>query len=202
MNLTSAILLSAVVTTAYTVLGGCGRLHTRTCFSWGSSRLPAAALPFVIGGAGGLHHVGDPYAGSPERRRPESVRRRLAGYVGDADLRRHTGTATSARVCAGRRRRQPSIGVVRVSTIAFTVPPLLMGIAAFRLVASRHRRARVATPATMPLLFAAVPPVVGLLGLSAIGAVTSSFSSSILSAGRCSAGTAASGCCGRRLLRR
>jgi hypothetical protein len=77
-----------------------------------------------------------------------------------------------------------------------------MGIAAFRLVASRHRRARVATPATMPLLFAAVPPVVGLLGLSAIGAVTSSFSSSILSAGRCSAGTAASGCCGRRLLRR
>ena len=72
-------------------------------------------------------------------------------------------------------------------TIAFTVPPLLMGIAAFAYpwpadVVSRLR----ATPAdAMPLLFArAVPPVIGWLGLAAIvGAVTSSFSSSCLSAG-------------------
>src|SRR3954464_4812956 len=96
-----------------------------------------------------------------------------------------------------------------VVTIAFPVPPLLMGIAAFAYpwstdVVSRLR----ATPAdAMPLLFAhavppvigwarpaaaampllvahAVPPVIGWLGLAAIvGAVTSSFSSSCLSAG-------------------
>jgi high affinity choline transporter 7 len=72
-------------------------------------------------------------------------------------------------------------------TIAFTVPPLLMGVAAFAYPWPADIRAQLlASPAdTMPLLFArAVPPVIGLLGLAAIiGAVTSSFSSSILSAG-------------------
>ena len=72
-------------------------------------------------------------------------------------------------------------------TIAFTVPPLLMGVAAFAYPWPADLVARLqATPAeTMPLLFLrAVPPVIGLLGLAAIvGAVTSSFSSSILSAG-------------------
>ena len=62
-----------------------------------------------------------------------------------------------------------------------------MGIAAFAYPWSRENLARLsATPAdAMPLLFAtAVPPAIGLLGLAAIiGAVTSSFSSSILSAG-------------------
>jgi high affinity choline transporter 7 len=74
-----------------------------------------------------------------------------------------------------------------VLTIAFTVPPLLMGVAAFGYPWSSATLARLqANPAeTLPLLFAqAVPPLVGMLGLAAIvGAVTSSFSSSILSAG-------------------
>jgi high affinity choline transporter 7 len=74
-----------------------------------------------------------------------------------------------------------------VMTIAFTVPPLVMGVAAFAYPWSAGDAARLqASPAdAMPLLFAkAVPPMVGLLGLAAIiGAVTSSFSSSILSAG-------------------
>jgi high affinity choline transporter 7 len=74
-----------------------------------------------------------------------------------------------------------------VMTIVLTVPPLLMGIAAFSYPWSSDLVSRLqTTPAdTMPLLFArAVPPFVGVLGLSAIiGAVTSSFSSSILSAG-------------------
>jgi len=72
-------------------------------------------------------------------------------------------------------------------TIAFTAPPLIMGVAAFAYPWSRENLVRLtATPAdAMPLLFAtAVPPAIGLLGLAAIiGAVTSSFSSSILSAG-------------------
>lgn len=72
-------------------------------------------------------------------------------------------------------------------TIALTVPPLLMGLGAFAYAWAPEASARLrATPAdAMPLLLAhAVPPIVGLLGLAAIvGAVTSSFSSSILSAG-------------------
>ena len=74
-----------------------------------------------------------------------------------------------------------------VLTIALTVPPLLMGIGAFAFPWPEALSARLAgSPAdAMPLLFAhAVPPAIGLLGLAAIiGAVTSSFSSSILSAG-------------------
>ena len=74
-----------------------------------------------------------------------------------------------------------------VLTIAFTIPPLLMGVAAFAYPWPSDVVGRLsATPAdAMPLLFArAVPPLIGLLGLAAIiGAVTSSFSSSILSAG-------------------
>jgi high affinity choline transporter 7 len=77
--------------------------------------------------------------------------------------------------------------VAGVLTIAFTVPPLLMGVAAFARTWPAGDLTRLqATPAeAMPLLFAtAVPPAIGLLGLAAIiGAVTSSFSSSILSAG-------------------
>ena len=72
-------------------------------------------------------------------------------------------------------------------TIALTAPPLLFGVAAFAyawppdLAAQLHRQ-----PAdTLPLLLKQVtPPLVALLGMGAIiGAVTSSFSSSILSAG-------------------
>jgi high affinity choline transporter 7 len=74
-----------------------------------------------------------------------------------------------------------------VMTIAFVVPPLLMGIAAFSYPWPPQTLARLQLhPAeTLPLLFAdAVPPAIGILGLAAIiGAVTSSFSSSILSAG-------------------
>jgi high affinity choline transporter 7 len=67
------------------------------------------------------------------------------------------------------------------------VPPLLMGVAAVNYPWSSANAARLRMyPAeTLPLLLAhAVPPVVAMLGLAAIvGAVTSSFSSSILSAG-------------------
>ncbi len=72
-------------------------------------------------------------------------------------------------------------------TIALTIPPLLMGLVAFAYVwppeladsLAGAARGRVAAD-----LQHVTPPLVGLLGLAAIvGAVTSSFSSSILSAG-------------------
>jgi len=72
-------------------------------------------------------------------------------------------------------------------TIALTIPPLLMGLVAFAYAWPPELAARLAAqPAdALPLIFKfVVPPVIGLLGLAAIvGAVTSSFSSSILSAG-------------------
>jgi high affinity choline transporter 7 len=77
-----------------------------------------------------------------------------------------------------------------------------MGVAAFAYPWSAEHVARLrATPAdAMPLLFAiAVPPAVGLLGLAAIiGAVTSSFSSSILSAGSMFSWNVVSAISGRR----
>jgi len=72
-------------------------------------------------------------------------------------------------------------------TIALTIPPLLMGLVAFAYVWPPDVAGRLAAqPAdALPLIFKhVVPPAIGLLGLAAIvGAVTSSFSSSILSAG-------------------
>jgi high affinity choline transporter 7 len=72
-------------------------------------------------------------------------------------------------------------------TIVLTIPPLLMGLVAFADVwPPEVNRLLAAQPAhALPLIFKhVVPPLAGLLGLAAIiGAVTSSFSSSILSAG-------------------
>lgn len=74
-----------------------------------------------------------------------------------------------------------------VLTIVLTIPPLLMGLVAFTYVWPPEAAQRLAEhPAhALPLIFKhVVPPLAGLLGLAAIiGAVTSSFSSSILSAG-------------------
>ncbi|MFN8003500.1 MAG: sodium:solute symporter family protein [Acidobacteriota bacterium] len=71
-------------------------------------------------------------------------------------------------------------------TIALTIPPLLLGVAAYQYNWPAELRAQLqAQPAqALPLLLQYMtPPVVALLGLGAIiGAVTSSFSSSILSA--------------------
>jgi high affinity choline transporter 7 len=71
-------------------------------------------------------------------------------------------------------------------TIGFAVPPLLLGVAAFKYPWPSDLLAQLqAQPAqTLPMLLSyATPPLVALLGVGAIvGAVTSSFSSSILSA--------------------
>src|SRR5258706_9811277 len=70
MNLTSAILLSAAVTTAYTVLGGMWSVAYTDIFQLGLVPLGlAAALPFVLQGAGGLAHVWTTYVSA----RPEGV---------------------------------------------------------------------------------------------------------------------------------
>jgi high affinity choline transporter 7 len=203
MKLTTAIVLSAVVTTAYTVLGGMWSVAYTDIFQLALVAIGlAAALPYVLDGAGGLHHSWAAYL----RVRPEGM-----GVIPPMAPHSNlwTGTARiewwdvsmmlifggipwncyfqrvlSCKTPRDARRQSVLAGVL---TIAFTVPPLLMGVAAFAYPWSPDDLARLrASPAeAMPLLFAkAVPPLIGLLGLAAIiGAVTSSFSSSILSAG-------------------
>jgi high affinity choline transporter 7 len=203
MDLTAAILLSAVVTTAYTVLGGMWSVAYTDIFQLALVAIGlAAALPFVLHGAGGVQHAWMTYVAA----RPDA-----SGVI--PPWQAHGGLWTRASVvgwwdvslmlvcggipwncyfqrvlsCRTPRDARGMSTLAGVLTIAFTVPPLLMGVAAFAYPWPSDIVARLqTTPAdAMPLLFAnAVPPAVGLLGLAAIiGAVTSSFSSSILSAG-------------------
>ena len=203
MDLTSAILLSAVVTTAYTVLGGMWSVAYTDVFQLGLVAIGlAVALPYVLHGAGGVQHAWATYvaarpdgAGIVPPLQPTGALWTKASVIGwwDVSLMLICGgipwncyfqRVLSCRTPKDARGMSTLAGVM---TIAFTVPPLLMGIAAFAYPWPADVVARLqATPAdAMPMLFArAVPPVIGLLGLAAIiGAVTSSFSSSILSAG-------------------
>ena len=203
MNLTTAILTAAVVTTVYTMLGGMWSVAYTDVFQLGLVAIGlAAAVPFALEAAGGLDQSWLRYAHA----RPDGHGIVPAMFAGrgtwstpavvswwDVSLMLMLGgipwncyfqrvlSCTSPAKAAGQ-----SI-VSGLLTIGFTVPPLLMGIAAFSYPWPAEALERLqANPAeTLPLLFAhAVPPLVGMLGLAAIvGAVTSSFSSSILSAG-------------------
>lgn len=203
MPLSSAILLSAVVTTAYTVLGGMWSVAYTDIVQLGLVAVGlAAALPYVLHGAGGLAHAWHAYVTA----RPDGAallpplgshglswdRASVVAWwdtsimlvFGGIPWNCYFQRVLSCRTPEAARGQSILAGVL---TIAFTVPPLLMGVAAFSYPWPADLVSRLAaTPAdAMPLLFArAVPPAIGLLGLAAIvGAVTSSFSSSILSAG-------------------
>jgi high affinity choline transporter 7 len=203
MPLTTSIVLAAVVTTTYTALGGMWSVAYTDVFQIGLVAIGLmAAIPFVLAGAGGLEHVWATYVSA----RPDGAS--VLPPLGARSAMWSTGAVvgwwdtTAMLVCGGipwncyfqrvlacrtpRDAARQSVWA-GVLTIAFTIPPLLMGLAAFAYPWSPETRARLtATPAdSMPmLLMVAVPPLVGLLGLAAIvGAVTSSFSSSILSAG-------------------
>jgi high affinity choline transporter 7 len=203
MPLTTAILLSAVVTTAYTALGGMWSVAYTDVFQLGLVVIGLlAALPYVLAGAGGLHHAWTLYAAArPEGSglipplAPHSAMWSGGSMVGwwDTSLMLVFGgvpwNCYFQRVlsCKTPRDAKGQSILAGLLTIALTLPPLMMGVAAFSypwpadIIARLH-----ATPAdAMPLLFArAVPPAIGVLGLAAIiGAVTSSFSSSCLSAG-------------------
>jgi high affinity choline transporter 7 len=203
MPLTTAILLSAVVTTAYTALGGMWSVAYTDVFQLGLVVIGLlAALPYVLAGAGGLHHAWTTYvAARPEASgvippfAPHSAMWSGGSIVGwwDTSVMLVFGgvpwNCYFQRVlsCRTSRDAQGQSILAGVLTIALTLPPLMMGVAAFSYPWPADIIARLqATPAdAMPLLFArAVPPAIGILGLAAIiGAVTSSFSSSCLSAG-------------------
>jgi len=203
LPLSSAIVLSAGVTTAYTMLGGLWSVAYTDIFQLGLVAIGMiAALPFVLHAAGGLGASWLHYAAL----RPDAVA--LVPLLRSGGPLWNTASAVSwwdmslmlifggipwncyfQRVlsCQTPARARAHSVLAGVLTMAFVVPPLLMGVAAVNYPWPPASAARLRTnPAeTLPLLFAhAVPPVVAFLGLAAVvGAVTSSFSSSILSAG-------------------
>lgn len=203
MPLGTAIVLSAVVTTAYTVLGGMWSVAYTDILQLGMVALGLTfALPYVLDGAGGLTAAWSSYVAA----RPDGAAifppsaaggalwangavfswwdTSLMLVLGGIPWNSYFQRVLSCRTARDATRQSILAGGL---TIALTGPPLLMGIGAFAYPWPADLAARLqASPAdAMPLLFAyAVPPVIGLWGLAAIiGAVTSSFSSSILSAG-------------------
>ena len=203
MQLGTAILLSAAVVTAYTMVGGMWSVAYTDAFQLLLVVVGlAAALPFALGAAGGLEGSWLSYlAARPDRSGvlpplhangsfwtastitgwwDMSVMLVLGGIPWNCYFQRVLSCQTPVKA------QWHSI-LAGLLTIALTVPPLLLGVAAFSYAWPTSLQAQLQQePAqTLPLLLEYVtPPFVSLLGLGAIiGAVTSSFSSSILSAG-------------------
>jgi high affinity choline transporter 7 len=203
MNLTTAIVLSAAVVTFYTLLGGMWSVGYTDSVQFMLIPLGLfVALPIALHAAGGWEAVWSNYAerqGTAARLFPPlasdgfwnaprivgwwdlSIMLMLGGIPWNCYFQRIQACETPVAA------QWHSIFAGFI-TMSLTVPPLMLGIVAFSYPhwsdAAREQLAASPTMA-MPLLFEyALPPLVGILGLTAIvGAVTSSFSASILSAG-------------------
>ena len=188
LDLVTGIVISAVVVTLYTMLGGMWAVAYTDAFQLVLVGIGlAAALPYAMSAAGGLSHMWSVYQLAPHDRSLTSVSwwdvsimLMLGGVPWNCYFQRVLS-------CRSPRAAQAHSILSGLLTIVLTIPPLLMGLVAFAYVWPPELAARLGTqPAdALPLIFKhIVPPFIGLLGLAAIvGAVTSSFSSSILSAG-------------------
>jgi high affinity choline transporter 7 len=180
IKLTSAILLAALVVTVYTMVGG---LWSVAYTDIVQLAIVAAglviALPFILSATGGAAHTWSAYSAI----RPVGVPTDIGWW--DVSLMLVLGgipwNCYFQRVLACRTAK--SAGQMSIwsglLTIAFVGPPLLVGMSA----AVSGRALGNASEVLPRMLKEAAPAWVALLGLLAIvGAVTSSFSSSILSA--------------------
>ncbi len=203
MDLTASILVSAAVVTSYTVLGGMWSVGYTDVVQFALIPLGLfVALPFALDAAGGLDACWNFYV----EQKAEAARLipplSSAGYwttpriVGWWDLSIMLALGgipwncyfQRVQSCQTPAKAQWHSITAGLLTIVLTVPPLLLGLAAFGYSGwSEQARQQLHAAPTMalPLLLAdALPPVVAIVGLTAIvGAVTSSFSASILSAG-------------------
>jgi high affinity choline transporter 7 len=188
LDLATGIIISAAVVTLYTMAGGMWAVAYTDAFQLVLVIVGlAVALPFALSAAGGLGHVWSVYQAAPH----EPAFSRVSWW--DASIMLMLGgvpwNCYFQRVlsCRTPRAAQAHSILSGLMTMALTIPPLLMGLVAFGYAWPPELAARLAAqPAdALPLIFRhVVPPLAGLLGLAAIvGAVTSSFSSSILSAG-------------------
>ena len=188
LDLATGIVISAAVVTLYTMAGGMWAVAYTDAFQLVLVGVGlAAALPFALSAAGGVGYAWDAYQAVPHAASfstmawwDVSVMLMLGGVPWNCYFQRvlscrSPGAAQAHSILSG------------VLTIVLTIPPLLMGLVAFAYVWPPELADRLsAQPAdALPMIFRYVtPPAIGLLGLAAIvGAVTSSFSSSILSAG-------------------
>lgn len=203
LPLATAIVMSAVVVTAYTVLGGMWSVAYTDAFQLGLVAVGLlVAVPVVFHAVGGMHAAWAAYAaarplgasvtppftpGSFGWTAPAivnwwdvSAMLVLGGIPWNCYFQRVLSCQTAAKA------QWHSI-LAGLLTIGFTVPPLMLGVAAF----AHHWPAALgaelaAHPAeALPMMLRYLAPGwVAVLGLGAIiGAVTSSFSASILSAG-------------------
>ncbi len=212
MPLPTAILLSATVVTAYTMAGGMWSVAYTDVMQLGLVALGlCVALPFALEASGGLRESLDSYLTTRADRGgifPHGAFWTLPAIAGwwEVSLMLMLGgipwNCYFQRVlsCQSPVKAQQHSLAAGLLTIAFTIPPVLLGIAAFNYPWPTELQAQLqAEPArTLPLLLRhATTPFVAALGLGAIvGAVTSSFSASILSA----ASMFSWNCC-KRLLR-
>jgi high affinity choline transporter 7 len=202
IDLVTAIVFSAVVVTVYTMAGGMWAVAYTDAFQLTLVGIGlAVSLPFALDAVGGIAAAWNSFAAS----RPDGVypvpplsasgawtRRSIVGWwdvsimlmLGGIPWNCYFQRVLSCRSAAHAQAHSILSGFM---TMALTVPPLLMGLVASAYVWNAEAAALLAEqPAhALPMIFNHLtPPLVGLLGLAAIiGAVTSSFSSSILSAG-------------------
>lgn len=216
MPLATAVLISAAVVIAYTMVGGMWSVAYTDAFQLGLVVIGlAVAMPFVFGAAGGFDASWSGYIAARAERGlffpPAQANgsfwtsQTIIGWW-DVSLMLVFGgipwNCYFQRVlsCQTPRKAQLHSVFAGALTILLTIPPLLLGVAAFKYAWPADLLAQLqAQPSqTLPMLLEHVtPPFVALLGLGAIvGAVTSSFSSSILSAA-----SMVSWNCYRRLLR-
>lgn len=190
--LVPSLLLSAGVVTLYTMVGGMWSVAYTDAFQLALIPLGLlAALPFAFTQVGGWEICLQRYQ-SLRATEPAWTEQQLVGWcdmsvmlvLGGIPWNCYFQRVLSCRTPETARTHSYLAGLL---TILLTVPPLLLGLAAFVFPWPTDVRAVLdADPsAVLPrLLKDMVPPWAGLLGLGAIiGAVTSSFSASILSAG-------------------
>ncbi|MEO8678069.1 MAG: sodium:solute symporter family protein [Vicinamibacterales bacterium] len=189
LHLTTAILISAAVVTIYTMAGGMWAVAYTDAFQLALVAIGlAVALPVALGAVGGFDHAWNVYQAA--HREPWAAASTVSWW--DVSIMLMLGgipwNCYFQRVlsCRTPRAAQAHSVWAGLLTMVLTLPPLLFGLVAYAYPWPPELAGRlVAQPAdAMPMIFKyLVPPVVGLLGLAAIiGAVTSSFSSSILSA--------------------
>ena len=203
LNLTTAIVISAAVVTLYTLLGGMWSVGYTDSVQFLLIPLGLlVALPLALSAAGGLEHCWSEYVaakGTASRWFPPTEAEgfwtapRIVGWWDLSIMLMLGGIPWNCyfqriQACQTPLKAQWHSIVAGLITIAMTIPPLLMGLAAFAYPdwSGAAREQLAASPSmALPMLFQyALPPLVAILGLTAIvGAVTSSFSASILSAG-------------------
>lgn len=200
--LTTGIWVSAVVVVAYTMVGGMWSVAYTDALQLGLVVVGLlVALPFVFEAVGGLGPAWSGYLAARAERglifpplTPDENYWTLPAMIGwwDVSLMLMLGgipwNCYFQRVlaCQTPRRAQWHSILAGLLTIALTLPPLLLGVAAFhyRWPVDLWRQLEAHPAQTLPMVFQYLTPgLVALLGVGAIvGAVTSSFSSSILSA--------------------